>query len=636
MKYILTLLLFLSYSSLFTQNNDSITNILDESLKLIENNPIKSSYLAEKAKKKSQTNNYQRGIIVSNNILGVINFYKGKHKKSIEYYSENVTIAKEIENNDLLATSYLNIGNAYSNLGKYTVCVKMFTQALKFVDDDDETKLSAYQHLADVHNIVKQYKKAIESLEKAYKIATAENNSLKNPKTYQASILISLGVSYSNLGDKKEAFKYYKKAEKIFNKPSKKDNYQSSDLEKINLYNSLSTYYLDQDNVDSALIYAIKAEKLTNARSFDILKPTILILLGDTYFKKQKYNLAERYYIDAEMLLKTVKDKDLESNLAHGLSKFYAKINSFSKAYKYAEKHITLNDSISNVNNVRILSDITASYEAEKKDNEINIQKLKIKKQENLLLQQQRKNILNYIIIGFVIIVLIISVIFYKNKQRIRTQEIKRLKAENKVAKLDATLDGQNKERERIAKDLHDSVSGNLAAIKLKLTNLKNAQSKEIDAVISNLDTTYNEVRTISHNLLPQKIITQNFTKNIEQLVSLYRSDNLKIGVEIFPEEEINKLPQKIEIELSRILQELITNITKHAQASKCNISITLHDRHLNLIVEDNGIGFNTENKSKGIGLSNILSRIQSMNGSLDIDSSIGKGTTVNINVLTN
>jgi signal transduction histidine kinase len=312
----------------------------------------------------------------------------------------------------------------------------------------------------------------------------------------------------------------------------------------------------------------------------------------------------------------------------------------YKTAFENAEKYRIINDSVHSIEKTKIIKDLKIKHESDLKETEILTQKKLI----------ETKNSQNTgLLIGFSLILISMLSMFFLYKKRLSIQKKLLKKQEEladekmntvlekqKVKTFQSHIEGQNKERERIAKDLHDSVSGNLAAIKMKLSTIEVNNSAKLDAIILNLDTTYNEVRTISHNLLPQEIVNLSFTENINQLVLLYQSEKLKIDVAIFPEEEINKLSQKIEVELYRILQELITTMAKHAKATKCTISITLHNNYLNVIIEDNGVGYNITKKSKGIGLTNIASRINSVKGSLDIDSLKGKGTTVNINIPTN
>ena len=628
MKYILTLLLFFSCYCVFGQN------------RIPEKNQIKTLY--ESIDKRISAKNLE-GIEDSIDSLNVLSaekkdtlylFLSRILKATLLYNKKKFDLAEKILEkgrhelkfikpsplkDSLLVKYYSTFAHFYYRKNDYPDAVKNYIEQLKIGKklNDSLSVRSAYNYLGMIYIHKKSYKDAINQFNEALKYCIN--------KYSKHDLYGNIGTAHYYLKDYGNAEKYILKSTEYINPKNNIDLFSS--------YTNLGAITLRNKKKDKALNYHLKAYEVSKKINSKEKKSKALANLGVFYSTTGENKKAKKFIRKADSTANYVSSITYKRKLYLNLFKSSKRLKDYKSALLFFEKHVKFKDSLLNKKNKKTIEELHLAYKTEQNQD-------KIKNQKALIISEKNKNTL--LLVGLVLILISMLFMFLSYRKRLLAQKeladekMSSVLERQKVKTYESHIEGQNKERERIAKDLHDSVSGNLAAIKLKLTNLKNAQSKEIDAVISNLDTTYNEVRTISHNLLPQKIITQNFTKNIEQLVSLYRSDNLKIGVEIFPEEEINKLPQKIEIELSRILQELITNITKHAQASKCNISITLHDRHLNLIVEDNGIGFNTENKSKGIGLSNILSRIQSMNGSLDIDSSIGKGTTVNINVLTN
>ena len=633
MKYILTLLLLFtcigisSQTQISKKDKEIFTIFLDE----LNNGSVKKGLkLADSTYLKAIKDNNKILEILMLKILATGNNKEGSLKNSNNFYLKQHNKIIKLNNSylkDSLLIENLNIhGNNYLNSGDFPKGVDNFLKALTIGKKNKDSILigKTYQLLGNAYGRQGFHDDAISYYAECvkYNISRKIKNSIDN----------NLGIIYRHKKDYKRAEKHLLETLKTNDSTNLKDSSLS--------YYNLAYLYTRMKDYKKAHTFFLKADKdaaQLNDKPYQLNTKLNLIM---SFANIKDYKSSKFYMKVCDSLASKIESNDLKMDLYRKIYGSSAKMKDYKTAFENVKKFMVAYDEKYDIETRKVLKNIKEKYQSDLKETEILAQK-------ELIATKNKQN--TWLLIGLGLLITAIVFLFFVHRKKIAVQKmlllkqnelanekIKTVLEKQKVKTYQSYTDGQNKERERIAKDLHDSVSGNLAAIKLKLTNLKNAQSKEIDAVISNLDTTYNEVRTISHNLLPQKIITQNFTKNIEQLVSLYRSDNLKIGVEIFPEEEINKLPQKIEIELSRILQELITNITKHAQASKCNISITLHDRHLNLIVEDNGIGFNTENKSKGIGLSNILSRIQSMNGSLDIDSSIGKGTTVNINVLTN
>lgn len=199
---------------------------------------------------------------------------------------------------------------------------------------------------------------------------------------------------------------------------------------------------------------------------------------------------------------------------------------------------------------------------------------------------------------------------------------------------------GEEKERKRVAQDLHDGMGSLLSTLKLNAESIdlsnKNLGEKESIAyqnVLEMIDKACSELRNISHNMMPSSMEHFGLEITIESLIekiNLYGGTNFIF--QIFNNEE--KIDSQIEINIYRIILELVNNIIKHSKAKEASIQIILENKLLILMAEDNGIGFNyTNQKVSGIGLLNIRSRIEAMNGKLNIDSKESKGTTIIIEI---
>ena len=579
---------------------------------------------------------YVAAIADNNKVLEVLMLNilsKGAAKKadfngSNNFFSKvynTITNFNESRLKDSLLIQNLNEhGRSYLEMGNYSNGIKKIHESLVISKKNKDSLFigDSYKWLGNAYAMQALYNDAI----------FYYTESVRYDKSIKMKYLIN-----SNLGNIYTRTKEYSKAEKYLLETLKATDNNNFDLLVSN--ESLATLYTKMKKYKKAHFFYLKAEEYalrSNNKLYQLENKTSLIT---SYTNIKDYASAKRYAKICDSLASGINSNSRKMGLYDVIYVSAAKMKDYEKAFDYSKKYMSIKDSMFSIEKTKIVKDLKIKHESDLKESEILSQKELIKTKET-----QNTGLL--VSLGLILISMLFMFLSYrkrlsaqkkllKKQEELSFEKMNTILERQKVKTYESHIEGQNKERERIAKDLHDSVSGNLAAIKLKLTNLKNSRSEEIAAVISNLDATYNEVRTISHNLLPQKIIKQNFTKNIEQLVLLYSSNNLKIELEIFPEEEINKLPQIMEVELNRILQELITNIVKHAKATKCTISLILHEEHLNVIVEDNGLGFDITKKSKGIGLSNILSRIQTINGSIDIDSLKSKGTTVNINIPT-
>ncbi|WP_130733929.1 sensor histidine kinase [Flavobacterium sp. J27] len=248
---------------------------------------------------------------------------------------------------------------------------------------------------------------------------------------------------------------------------------------------------------------------------------------------------------------------------------------------------------------------------------------------------------LQYFIIGIIIETFCFSLgLAYKikliNDESIN-QRNKQMKAKHKleITKLNALIEGEEKERNRIAQDLHDGINGDLSAIKFQLMAFKNKLSNEInkenlEKSITMIDTTCEQVRTISHNLTPYAISQNDLSYALEQFCNKMNSPFLLIDYQWFGGELL--LAKNIETSIYRIVQELIQNTIKHAKAKEVTVHCNNLGEYLNITVEDDGIGFESHAQFKGIGFKNIENRINYLNAKMEIDSS-QQGTTILINI---
>lgn len=209
-------------------------------------------------------------------------------------------------------------------------------------------------------------------------------------------------------------------------------------------------------------------------------------------------------------------------------------------------------------------------------------------------------------------------------------------KQNREIGKLEALIDGEENERKRIAQELHDGLNGDLSAIKYKLSSMEESSisandTENLTKVIKMIDDSCAQVRSISHNLMPSSILDYGLIESIkEYCVKINTSNNFIIEFQIFG--SYISLSKKNETIIYRIIQELVTNILKHAKATEALIQFNYREDELFITVEDNGIGFDKNTIYKGIGHKNIKTRIDFLNAQLDVESS-SAGTSYTISI---
>ena len=212
---------------------------------------------------------------------------------------------------------------------------------------------------------------------------------------------------------------------------------------------------------------------------------------------------------------------------------------------------------------------------------------------------------------------------------------------EQEIKSMNDALEVQENERRRIASDLHDRLGSMLSTVKIyfssveeQIDNQKEQNKEQYNKANSLLDEACEEVRKISHNLISGELVKFGLVSALNQMVkTIEDAGSLKIKMLALGMQ--NRLDSSVEIMLHRIIQELMNNILKHSKASEVLVQLNRTENNLNIVIEDNGVGFNIESaKTKdGMGLKNIETRVKKLNGKVFIDSGKGRGTTTIIDI---
>lgn len=315
------------------------------------------------------------------------------------------------------------------------------------------------------------------------------------------------------------------------------------------------------------------------------------------------------------------------------LSQTYYQLNNPAEAYRYLTQFNALKDSLSENDTQLKLNDIDTKYQTAQKEKQILV----------LEQEKQRQNTLIYSLIAGLGALMLIGVLLYRtiNQQKlIAEKEVKQLQQERQLIATNSILKGQEEERSRVARDLHDGLGGLLSGIKLTLNTMRGnvilpeAGALAFSRALSQLDNAISEMRRVAHSMMPEALVKFGLTEALNDFCDgINESGQLHVRVQTFGLEP--RLESSTEVVLYRIIQELLNNSIKHAQASEAYVQLTRDGNHLSLTVEDNGKGFDLSqlNQKKGAGMSNIETRVAYLNGKMDIQTQPGDGTSVHIEV---
>lgn len=374
---------------------------------------------------------------------------------------------------------------------------------------------------------------------------------------------------------------------------------------------------------------------LLRKKKFDIL--TSYIMLGRHESQRGNYGEASRYFEEFERLFKQEEPVFYVGvNAYESWSELETKRGNYIKSNELLKIGMQFKDSLYSKQNKESLATADAKYEAEKKEKEIATQKLQLQAQENDILKKKNQFSLALGGGGFLLLGSLVLWFFYRQRQKIKDKEILALNNRQEVVKLEALINGEEKERIRLAQDLHDGINGDLAVIKYKVSSIEKSKldTKEKAAyneVINMLDNAVEQVRRISHNLVPPSLHNFDLIEAIQQFCSKQNaSHSVNISFQYFGNRLV--LKKENETAIYRIIQELLNNIIKHSNASEALVQLNNHDSKLSITLEDNGKGFDVNTSNNGIGLQNIKSRVSFLKANLDINST-SKGTTFSIEI---
>lgn len=615
------------FCSLLSAQNDtvSIQKLMDNAYSFEQNKPEKALQLYKKTHQLSLKVNYSDGVYKSLLYSGIVLSSIGKYDTAIYFYKKTIDYCSKEKIQIGVAKGYANMANAYQFKGDYAKAGTYYLSSIKLFEKTKDSAIisQSYQNLSALYDNINN-----EELELLY-LKKAIQYSDKTKKEQLGLLYGDVGLTLLNQNKTKEALSYFKKTEAL-------SNTDKSERLLFFTKKNFGEYYKKTKDYLKAIAYYKAALNLSESQKDAFQKTDLLNNLSDLYLEEKNFNKALEYGFLTLDLAKEIKAKEFVFRSQKRISSIYSQLGNPTKAYQYLLLSSTLKDSLLTENQSKEMVLLQTKFETEKKDKSIAEQQVKLKKQEIELIKSQKEKQL-YFLVSIGLILLSCGIwYFFRQRQKIKDKEIIALQQQQEIAKLEALIDGEEKERKRIAQELHDGLNGDLSAIKYRLSTLEESGLSAVDAdnltkVINMIDESCAQVRSISHNLMPSSILDFGLIESIkEYCVKINSSDNFKIQFQTFG--NYVALSKKSETVIYRIIQELVTNILKHSKATESMIQFNYREDELFITVEDNGIGFDKYAVYNGIGHKNIKTRIDFLNAQLDVDSN-NAGTSYTISI---
>jgi two-component system NarL family sensor kinase len=591
-----------------------------------------------------------------------------KHPDSaIVLYQQGYTISSQIFFPDGIAKSLLEIASVYAEQGKYQQAILLLERAYPFCKKSifrktlvavyDNNKAQIYYMQGNYTKAITYYVHAIQELKRShapegialtaiycnlssillnqghdesalYYLDQGERIARAN-KLYRplAMILINKGIIHSNRNNIVKARIYYLEALSI----GKNINYIEA---QINALVNIGDDYIKKLHNEEAIFYLNQAIILAEQLKIESYQIIPSYYLGKAYFEKKNYVKAENLLSRA---LKRSQTLGMEDNIVEArltLAKTYAVLNKKDLAYDQMQKAWTARDSQMSKERVEAVSDIEAKYRTAEKDKELMAKQLVITKQHSDL---HEKNF--WILCISAAIILIMALMFSlhrsdKHKQLVQQAEIINIRKEQEIGQLKAMVKGEEKERSRVARELHDGIVGLLSAIRMNFnaiqTKHKLGEADDFSEALEQLNEASNEVRKTAYNLMPEVLLDGGLSEALEHYCKkMDKGEEHNIIFDLYG--ELPQLDPDFELSAYRIVQELIQNAIKHAAASQIIVQLNYREGLLGITVEDNGKGIGPDilARQKGMGLRNLATRVKAFHGQMQMDSQPGNGTTV-------
>jgi two-component system, NarL family, sensor kinase len=550
--------------------------------------------------------------------VGITHEAQGNYTEALDYQFKAIKIREKLGDDLKTANTINNIGVIYDEKGDYAKAIDHYLKARKIYERlNDQGKIAmvlsnigiVLRAQKDFRNSISNYREALSIYEKlgnAFGIAACHAN---------------LGSVYLNLPNYDSALYYSLLATDEFEKQNIRQFLPSTLTNAAIAYDTLGMYAKARE-----LMLRAKAlnEEYDNKKELS----HVLIQLGRLYGRDKLFNTALSYATQGLELAERIEALEQVMQAREVLSKLKAMKKDFAGAYDEQLKFTAVKDSLFKMEKAKQLMELQTKYETDKKEQEINIQKLVINEQKLKLNQNQ------FIIIGLILFVSFGIVIFilWRSQQRYKEQKVAeetQRKYQEELTK--AIIQLQEIERSRFAKDLHDGFGQLITALKMQVE--KTGMLK--DGIPELIQHMHDEIRNVSFALSPQVLTRDGLVHAVRELAfRINRGGSVNVSVQTTGLGE--RLDVDYETTLYRVCQEWVNNVLKYSGASQLNIQLIEHEDEVTLMIEDNGCGFDTVmlNRSVGSGWKNIESRVQLVKGQVEVDSFPGrKGTTFTVNI---
>jgi signal transduction histidine kinase len=597
-----------------------------------DQDPGESIQYAEKALDLSRGKGFTAGIGRSLLNIGLAYLNKGNYKKSDSIFIAAYPVCKKefmTGNQALLIFWNKNMGFVNAHKGEYEKAFMFYYNALAILQSyhikDNNLRGMLYSDVGSLWLHVNQPQNSLYYLLLAEKLTQQAGNKKQLGRVY-----VNLGNAFNAKGELQKSNRYFRKAIALSS--------EIHDVYALQIaYISIAKGSFGEGQIDSATAYfkkAIATSEKTNPVNSQIIP---YMYLSKIYLDNGDHSKALQLADAALRIARSLPSYTYVGYAQRLLAEAYEAKSDWHLAYGYLKSSAILLDSLTSDQKMGAANQLEIKYRTAEKDNQLLQQKLLITQKEGRL-KEQNLWIWGISISSLLSIILFISLYRAKShKQRLQQERITNLEKDQEIRRLKAVMHGEEKERTRIARELHDGIVSQLLAVKLKFKAAvpsgpgKPFNRDAFEQGFSYLEATTKDLRKTAHNLMPEAVLNAGLVKAVDDFCQKMGSEETSVNFSVVG--SVVRLDQTRELALYRMVQELVQNAIKYAQASNILVQLYYKAEALAVTVEDNGDGLQNAEMNMNGGLKNMSERVKLMDGTMEITSSPDEGLTIDLDI---
>lgn len=588
----------------------------------------------------SEQLHYLQGIVV--NLIAISYCYEQKRNYRVsDSLNRNAVFYSNLANDPRLYVKlFTNLGNYYNNRGIPDTAVYYYHRAIDMIsghpaaDSSGAYLFSVYNSLGSLYIGYKQedFQSSFYYFRKAEQLALSLRDTSKLAAAY-----IALGAAYANTASNgnggaqayEQGARYMEKAIGLLKKGDSTGSLGTA-------YCNLGIIYINTGREKKGIAYierAIQDSGYLSGESQSRVRPYLAI--GAAYLRQQEYGKAELYLNKAGAASDEARSRNNLLEVYKLLAQLYLLKKDYKNAFAAQQSYSLLRDSLLSEEKIKATRHLEIKYRTAEKDRKIAANELALSRQQSRIREQEIG-----IIAGVASTLLLSGLLFAlfrnaRHRRRLHREQVHNLEQQQEIAALKAMMQGEERERGRLARELHDGIVSQLAAAKLNFSDVQQRhpvlqQAPDFDEAVHQLDDAALDLRKTAHNLMPEILLQQGFVPSLA--IYCERMSN-RAGFRIYFHLTgvLPELDPDASLSIYRMVQELIQNIMKHARASQAVVQINVADALFLLTVEDNGIGIPAEKLRDDGLLKTARARVRVFSGKMDVRSQAGTGTTVTL-----